>query len=216
MVKAVGIGAGGHAKVVIEILKLSQVCEVVGLLDSDEQKRGREIGGVPVIGDDTLLETLYNQGIRHAFVGLGSVGDSTARRRLFDNAQKIGYSIVAAIHPHAVISESARLGVGPTVMAGCVVNADTQIGDNVILNTGAIVDHDCTIGNHVHIAPRACLSGGVKVGEGAHVGAGAFVRQEISIGADAIIGVGSVVVKDVPDKVTVIGVPARIYEGETI
>ena len=108
MVKAVGIGAGGHAKVVIEILKLTQVCEVVGLLDSDEQKRGREVGGVPVIGDDSLLESLYNEGIRHAFVALGSVGNNSARRRVFDAAQKIGYSIVAAIHPHAVISESAR------------------------------------------------------------------------------------------------------------
>ena len=216
MEKAIGIGAGGHAKVVVEILKLTHAYEIAGLLDSDKQKVGLELAGIPILGNDSLLRTLFDDGIRYAFVSLGSVGDSKLRRKLFDDARQIGYSMISAVHPNAIVSELVRLGTGNTIMAGCVINPGTQVGDNVILNTGSIVDHDCTIASHVHIATGACLSGGVTVGEGAHVGAGAVVRQGISIGPNSIVGAGAVVVKDVPANVTVLGVPAKIFKGTAI
>ena len=216
MQQAIGIGAGGHAKVVIEIIKLANEYQIAGLLDSDEAKVGQEIEGARVLGDDSLMLKLYEQGIRHAFMSIGSLGDSNLRRALFEKARGIGFEMVSAIHPLAVVSQSAHLEPGPTIMALAIVNPGSQIGTNVIINTGAIVDHDCVIGNHVHVASGACLSGGVSVGDGAHIGVGAVVREGISIGRSSIVGAGAVVVRDVPDNVTVIGVPARIYEGTQI
>jgi UDP-perosamine 4-acetyltransferase len=208
--RVVGIGAGGHARVVIEILCLSRGYELTGLLDPRRELWGDRVLGVPVLGNDDLLPGLYAQGVHHAFIGLGGTGDTRPRRRLYELARGLGFEIVAALHPQAVISPSAKLGHGPTVMAGAIINASARLGDNVIVNTGAIVEHDCVIGNHVHIATGAKLAGGVTVADGAHIGIGATIRQGIRIGQGALVGAGAVVVEDVPDGVVVAGVPARV------
>ena len=209
MIPVVGFGAGGHAKVVIEVLRSMLTYEIVGLLDT-QLERGANILGVEVLGDDSLMAELKERGIEHAFIGVGTVGDAQPRRQLYQKVVGAGLQIVPAIHAAAVVSVSAQIGVGPTIMAGAIVNANAVIGDNVIVNTGAIVEHDCVIGDHTHIATGARLAGGVHVGPGSHIGIGAVVRQEIKIGEGAIVGAGAVVVRDVPPGTTVIGVPARI------
>ena len=214
MKQVIGLGAGGHAKVVAEILKLSGDYEVVGLLDPRQELWNTEVLGIPVMGDDTLLPELYNRGIHCAFIGLGTVGDTQPRRRLYEKVCQQGFQVVPAIHPRAVVAPSVKIGNGPTIMAGVVVNADAQLGDNVIINTGVIVEHDCVVGSHVHIATGAQLASTVHVGEGTHVGLGASIRQRIRIGRNAIIGAGAVVVDDVPDNVVVVGMPAQVLKKE--
>lgn len=208
--RVIGLGAGGHAKVVIEILRRMPQIDLVGLLDCDEALWHTKVLGVQVLGGDRLLPELRTGGLRWAFIGVGSVGDSSGRRRLYKMARSHGFEMISAIHPGAVISPSVRMGSGVTVMAGAIVNADAAFGENVIVNTGAIVEHDCTIGNHVHISPGARLASLVQVGDGAHVGLGACVLQGVTIGRNVVVGAGAVVVEDVPDEVTVVGVPARI------
>lgn len=210
MKRVVGVGAGGHAKVVLEILRLLDGYELVGLLDPRQELRGTEVLGVPVLGDDSLLPDLYGQGIRHAFIGLGTAGDTEPRQRLYQRVRTAGFQLVDAIHPQATIAMSAEIGHGPTVMARAVLNAAACLGENVIVNTGAVVEHDCIIGDHVHIATGAHLAGNVRVGDGAHVGLGASILQGITVGRRAVIGAGAVVVKDVPERVVVTGVPARV------
>ncbi len=212
MTKVIGLGAGGHARVVIDILRLLGNYDLAGLLDSRQELKGTQILGVPVLGDDSLLPGLYNKGIRHAFIGLGATSDLRPRIRLYEMTRQHGFQIVPAIHPRAVVAASAEIGHGPTVMAGAVINAAARLGDDVIVNTGAIVEHDCIIGNHVHIATGARLSGAVQIGAGTHIGLGASVREGIHIGQYAVVGAGAVVVDDVADNATVVGVPARILQ----
>lgn len=210
--RVIGLGAGGHAKVVIDILRLMEDYEVVGLLDPKRELWGTKVLRVPVIGDDDLLPELYDKGVRFAFIGLGGVGDTRPRRRLYEKARQTGFDIVPAIHPRSVISACASIGHGPTVLAGAVVNSAARIGDNVIVNTGAVVEHDCEVGDHVHIATGARLASSVYVGEGSHIGLGACIRQGIHIGRNVVVGAGAVVVKDVPDNVVVVGVPAHVMK----
>jgi sugar O-acyltransferase (sialic acid O-acetyltransferase NeuD family) len=212
VVPVLGLGAGGHAKVIIELLRATGGYEVIGLLDSREDLHGTEVLGIRVLGGDELLPEYFNQNVRCAFIGMGTVGDTTARRRLYEKVLDNGFECARAIHPQALVSASAAVGLGPTIMAGAVVNAGTRLGDNVIVNTGAIVEHDCTVGSHAHIATGAHVGGGVCIGEGAHVGIGATIRQGIVIGRGAIVGAGAVVVRQVPDSVTVVGVPADILK----
>ena len=212
MVKVVGLGAGGHAKVVIEILRSHKSYELIGLLDPKPELQGRSVLGVPVLGDDDLLSALKRDGICHFFVGLGSIGDTRPRQRLFELALQHGMKPVDAVHLQAIISPSAELGEGVTIMAGTVINACARLGANVIVNTGAVVEHDCVIGDHVHIATGAQLASTVQVGDGAHIGAGATVLQCVRIGENAIVGAGAVVIRDVPPGVTVVGCPARVLQ----
>lgn len=209
MVKVVGLGAGGHAKVVIDILKQSLEYELVGLVDANSGLWGCEVLGVPVLGNDELLRTLLENGVSHCFIGLGSIGDPQPRKMLFQKAESLGLAVVSAIHSTAYVSPSVRIDAGITVMAKAVINADVSLGSNVLVNTGAIVEHDCVLENHVNVATGALLGGGVYLEKGSYVGIGAVVRQSIRIGQESIVGAGAVVVKDVPARTLVTGIPAR-------
>ena len=197
MTNVIGLGAGGHSKVIIDILETSSSYTIYGLLDPDKNKHGTYICGIPVLGDDSLLDNLIDTGIEHAFIGIGSSGNPNIRISLYNLVLGKGYSIISAIHSTATISKFSEIGQG----AG--------IGENVIINTGAIIEHDCVIQSHTHIATGAKLAGNVRVGSGSHIGAGAVIRQNIRIGSNSIVGAGAVVINHVPDNTTVVGVPAK-------
>lgn len=198
------IGGGGHAKVVIESLRASGKTVAV-IVDADPTPR--EVLGVPVVGDDLALPGLKAQGFSELFVALGS---NRLRQKLGVKARELGFTLVNAIHPSAVISPSARIGEGVAVMAGVAINADSRVDDLAIVNTGAIVDHDCHLGAACHLGPASALAGGVTIGERAFLGVGARAIPGVTIGADAIVGAGGVVVRDLPNAVLAVGVPAKI------
>lgn len=198
------IGGGGHAKVVIESLRACGET-VAAIVDADPTPR--QVLGVPVVGDDLALPGLRAQGLSRLFV---AIGDNRLRQKLGRKAREQGFSLVNAIHPSAVVSPSARLGAGIAVMAGVAINAETRVDDLAILNTGAVVDHDCRLAEACHLGPASALAGGVTVGERAFLGVGARAIPGVSIGADTIVGAGGVVVRDLPDAVLAIGVPAKI------
>lgn len=212
-IRVVGLGAGGHAKVVLEIVRAMPGVEVVGLLDPSPSLQGASVLGIPVIGDDSLLPSLSDRGVSTVFVGVGSVSDTSTRRRLFELATGHGLTVIAAIHSSAIVAPSVQIGRGVTVMAGAIVNAEARLGDNVLVNTGAIVEHDVVLGDHVHVATGARLGGAVVVEAGAHIGLGAVVRQGVRIGVGAVVGAGTVVVGDVPPRVIVVGVPSRVLRS---
>jgi UDP-perosamine 4-acetyltransferase len=204
--RVVVIGAGGHARVLLDTLVAMQQYEIVGLTDPDQHKWGMQLAGYPVLGSDDILSSLRDQGIDGVIIATGS---NRLRVRLFEYVHNLNLKAVNAVHPHSWISPSVQLGEGVVVMAGVVINANTRIGHNVIINTGATVDHDCSINDHVHIAPGCHLSGNVQIGVGAFIGTGSSIIPEITVGSWSVVGAGSVVIRDVPASVTVVGVPAQ-------
>ena len=194
--RALGVGAGGHAKVVLECIKAQSDIEVVGLLDANPEMKGKKVLGVPVLGGDELLSKLFSEGVRHAFIGVGGVGDNTPRRKVFELLKKHGFTLLSPVHSSSVVSPSASLGEAACLCAGSIVAAGARVGNNVIVNSGAVVEHDCELNDHVHVASGAVLAGGVVVGEGAHVGAGATVKQGVRIGRNALVAMGAAVDND--------------------
>jgi sugar O-acyltransferase, sialic acid O-acetyltransferase NeuD family len=205
--KLVLVGAGGHFKVVFDIVK-SQY-DIFGVTDADESKEGSVFYNCRVIGNDEKLRYIYQQGVPNALITVGSITDSNLRQSLYKMCKDIGFHLPNVISPKAIISDSVQLGEGNVIMDMAVLHGDTRIGSNSIINTGAIIEHDCVIEDHVHVAPGAKLAGAVTVGGGSHIGIGAVVIQGICIGKNSIVGAGAVVIKDVPDGETVIGVPAK-------
>lgn len=204
------LGAGGHAKVLIDVLRLRHV-EIVGITDADAGKHGHAHAGVRVIGDDDAV--LQHAPDRVRLVnGIGSTGQPLARRALFERFKQRGYEFLSVIHPAAVVAADVELGEGVNIMAGAVIQPGSRVGANAIVNTAACVDHDCVLGEHTHLAPGATLSGGVRVGNGTHIGTGACAIQEVIIGKNCVIAAGAVVVNDIADDTRVAGVPAKRLE----
>ena len=202
--KLVVLGAGGHAKVVVEILRELEGVELVGCTSAAPV--GGEVGGIRVVGDDSVLGELLASGVTHAFV---AVGDNRLRRELSAAIVSMRFKLGTAVSSGAIVSPRVVIGKGAAIMPGAVVNVDTRIGDGAIINTGATVDHDCSIAPFVHIAPGANVGGSVSVGEGAFLGIGCQVVPGVKIGAWSTVGAGGVVIDDLPEGVTAVGVPVR-------
>lgn len=201
------IGAGGHARVLVDCLRLDNV-NIVGVLDKCPPSEDRT-GKLPIIGDDRAIFD-YSCDAVELVNGIGSVGDTGLRTNIFNKFKKLGYSFRSVIHPRAIVAEDCVLEEGVQVMAGAVINPGTHIAADTIVNTGAVIDHECKIGSHVHIAPGVTISGGVQVGDGSHIGTGAIIIQGVNIGERALIGAGAVVIHDVASASKVVGVPAKV------
>lgn len=200
------IGSGGHAKVVIELVRAEGKYQIKGCT-TGRGESGFVLGDVPILGTDSVLPATLANGAKKAFV---AIGDNHLRLRLFVQVSEMGFELINAISPDAVVSPSATLGRGIAIMAGAIINASTQIGDGAIINTNAGVDHDCRIGSGAHIGPGSALAGNVEIGCETFLGVGTCVVPGVRVGSRTIVGAGSVVVRDIPDGVTAMGVPARI------
>lgn len=194
-------GAGGHAKVIMDIIEARG--HTTGFL-YDDAPHCDIIHGRPVLkADEANVEGPL----------IISIGSNIVRKIV---SKRYPLHYTTAVHPATSVSEYASLGCGTVVMQGAVIQADAVIGRHCIVNTGASVDHECRIGDFVHISPHATLCGNVSVGEGSLIGAGAIVTPGIRIGRWAVIGAGSVVVRDVPDGATAYGNPCRIKYKEHV
>jgi len=201
------LGSGGHAKVLIDVLRIRDI-KVVGITSIELQDINKKLNGINVIGNDEAIFRYSPESV-HLVNGIGYTGKTEKRRELFDFFKGKGYSFAGVIHPSAVVSLDVQMDEGVQVMAGAVIQTGSKIKKNTIINTKVSVDHDCVIGSHVHLAPGVTISGGVQVADDVHIGAGATIIQEIRIGKKCLIGAGSLVLNDVKDGVTVFGAPAR-------
>jgi sugar O-acyltransferase (sialic acid O-acetyltransferase NeuD family) len=201
------IGAGGHARVLVEALRARDL-NIDGFVTNCEEHGTGVMADLVRIGNDQDLMSWDRRDVA-LINGVGSIGRACARRAVFETFCAAGFAFASVIHPSAVIADDVTIGEGAQVMAGAILQCGVHVGTNAIINTGAIVDHDGRIGDHAHVAPGARLSADVAVSAGAHIGIGATVIQGRRIGYEAIVGAGAVVVDDVPDHTIAKGVPAR-------
>lgn len=189
------LGAGGHAKVIAESLRLSNR-EILGFV-TPELEAGTVYCGATVLGDDTIIYDYTIDEIELAN-GIGSLPENYHRWKLARLMRDKYYSFTTVIHPNAIVASDVILGEGAQVMAGVVIQSGATVGRDTIINTGAIVDHDCVIAENCHLAPGVVCSGGVSVGRNTHIGTGVKVIQGINIGERSVIGAGSTIYKNVP------------------
>lgn len=203
--RVVIIGAGGNAKRIVDIFGQTEI-NLLGYI-SIEQK-GSIIYGHPVLGniDETeALKSTYQ--IDQAIV---SIGDNFIRRGIADTVLSHGIDLVNAIHPSAVISPTARIGKGNTIMAGAIIQADACVGNGCLVDTNSVIEHDSSMGDFSSVAPGSILSGAVSVGQVSAIGLGAVVLEKRKIGDHCVIGAGSVVTHSISDYKLAYGVPAKV------
>lgn len=205
------IGAGGHARVLLESLRKNSDVEVAGFLEVDKQLIGSTLLEMPIFDQEVILKK-YTSKDMFLVNGLGSVNIPDLRAKQFTQLKHLGFNFYSVIHPTCYYSNDIVIGEGAQLLARSTVLTGSRIGDNTIINTAASVDHDCEIGNHVHIAPGVVLSGSVKINDNCHIGIGAKIIQGIYIGKNSLVAAGAVVILNVPENSRVAGVPAKLMQ----
>jgi sugar O-acyltransferase (sialic acid O-acetyltransferase NeuD family) len=199
-------GASGHGKVVAEVA-IASGQRVHGFIDDAPLSPGERVLGLPIAGG---LEWLARRAQQSKITVALGVGNNHARSQVAKHCRELDIPLMTLVHPSAVVSPSAIIGCGTVAMARAVVNAEARIGDGVILNTGAIVEHDCTVGDFAHLSPNSAMGGASSLGQMSWLGMGAVIIHGVNVGDDTIVGAGGVVIRDLPDAVTAVGVPARV------
>lgn len=207
MKKIILFGAGGHAAVIIDILKAQILAgapfEIKGFLDDSNKK---EWMGYPVLGTISSALSFHDE---ETFFII-AIGNNSVRKVIQHQYGMLNF--MTAIHPTAIIGSNVVIDDGTVVMPGAIINANSKIGRHVIINSGAIVEHDNVIGDYVHLSPNATLCGAVKVGKLTHIGANATVIQGISVGERSVIGAGATVIREIPSSVIAVGTPAKVVQ----
>ena len=147
------IGAGGHAQVLLDTLLSMGNNNILGFTDANAQLWGQRLLNCPVLGGDEVLDHYSPKNVL-LVNGLGSIGSTSLRQKIFLQKKLSGYHFASVIHPSAIISSFVELSEGVQILAGAVVQTNCDIAENVIVNTRATLDHDCIIAAHVHIAPN--------------------------------------------------------------
>ena len=205
------IGAGGHAKVLIDIVESRADAKIAGLIGRQEDVGGSVMGHAVLGSDEDLVDVLSVGTADAVLIGLG---DPAQRVRLHGEiSQKlpnVAYGI--AVHKQAYVAPDVVLGPGTVIMAGATVNPCCRIGAHCVVNTNASMDHDSVMEDFANLGPNAATGGNVRIGKAAVIGLGASINQGVDIGDNGIVGSGSVVLKDVAAGAKVAGVPAQLME----
>ena len=201
------VGSGGFARevrwLIKECNKSDKIWNVLGWISKEEQ--GKEVDGLPVLGDDEWL-LRYDKPINVVL----SVGSGSLREKLvtvYSQNENIKFPNIIA--PNASISESVKFGKGCIIAANSVFTVDITIGDFFVSNLASTIGHDCIIGDYVTLYPGSHVSGCVSLGKGVSVGTGASIIQGLSVGDNTFIGAGAAVIRNLPDNCTAVGVPAK-------
>jgi sugar O-acyltransferase (sialic acid O-acetyltransferase NeuD family) len=194
-------GAGGHCKVIIDILECLQI-DIKTIIDDNPL--------FPVLMSNSVV-SVSKFSLRSTNSFIICIGNNKIRKEL---AKKLNVNFEKVIHPNASFSKHSYLGEGTVIMAGVIVSPNVKIGKHCIINSGAVVEHDCIIEDFVHVCPTASLAGGVVIGEGSQVGIGATIIQDVIVGKWVVIGAGTVVLNNIPDYSVVVGNPGKVIRIE--
>ena len=201
------VGGGGHCRSCIDVIEQEGKFRIKGIIDLPEFL-GTEVFGYPIIGVDEELPVLAKQGYNF-LITLGYFGDSYIRERLYKIINDNGGLFPVIISPLAYVSKHSIIGSGTIIMHNVIINANTTIGNNNIINSKSLIEHDCNIGNNNHISTTSVVNGSCTINNNCLIGSGSVLKNNVSLCSNTILGAGSVVVKDINEKGTYIGVPAK-------
>ena len=193
------IGAGGHSKVIIDIIRELGNYNIVGIYD--DNKTGY-FSGIKIIGK---IAEIDNKKSEYFIIG---IGNDKIRKNIAEEYHQLKWATL--IHPKTIIAKTATIKEGVVVCAGAIIQTEVDIGKHCIINTNCSIDHESTIGDYCSICPSSTICGQVKVGESSFIGANSTIIQSIEIGKECIIGAGSVVIRNIPNNSKAVGNPAKI------
>jgi sugar O-acyltransferase (sialic acid O-acetyltransferase NeuD family) len=202
------IGGGAQAKYAVDTFTLRgiEVCAVMNLYDSDELDWPATYS-CPVLPVNPSLNNALMSNPTHA---IACMPKGLEKVEWLTIAKKAGLKPISAIHPSAVIAQTANIGEAVIINANAVIQPFASIGNGVMIHAGCIVEHNAIVEDYATLAPGARMAGWSQVGRGATVFTGANLIPSVKVGNESIVAAGATVINDVPDRVLVAGVPAEL------
>lgn len=177
------LGAGGHAKSLIDVIEQENRFRILGLVDN---AKSGEILGYKILGGDEILKDIKSE-CANAVVAVGQIKSAKTRILLFNKLKALGFNLPIIISPLAYVSKHASVGEGSVVMHYACINAGAKVGANCIINTKALIEHDAVIGDNCHISTAAVINGDVIVGDNTFFGSNSVAKNGICVEQNSVI-----------------------------
>lgn len=206
--KSIIIGAGTYGEVYLAYLQEAGV-EVVGFLDDDPKYIGKTVRGIPVLGPINLLHTLKETDkIVAVYCPLGN---NKLRVKFLSLARQLGYETPNYIHPSVIISPHVTIGKGVYILLGTTIMPYADIKDFVMISMGVHLAHHSLLDEGVFLSTGCNFGASIHANKYAYCGISSTIMTGLhELGEDCLIGAGAVVIKDVPAKAVMAGVPAKV------
>lgn len=208
--RSVIIGAGTYGEVYLAYLQEAGV-DVVGFLDDDPKYVGRSVSGVPVLGGVSRLKDLKEtENIQAVYCPLGN---NKLRVKFLSMAKELGYQTPNYIHPSAIISPNVTIGEGVYILLGAKIMPHTIIKNYVMISMGVLLAHHNVLEDGVFLSTGCNFGASIHAQKYVYCGIGSTIMTGLhELGEDCLIGAGAVVIKDVPYKAVMAGVPAKVLK----
>jgi sugar O-acyltransferase (sialic acid O-acetyltransferase NeuD family) len=188
-------GTGDFAEVARVYLDRDSDYRVVAFTVDEEYGGDRELGGLPVVPFERLLDS-HPPSSNAMLVAVGFSGVNRARAQVYERCKSAGYELISYVSSRTNVAGDLTLGDNCFVFEHNVIQPFVELGSNVILWSGNHVGHHSRIRDHVFVASHAVISGGVTIGERCFIGVNATVRDGVTIAPDCVIGAGALIMKD--------------------
>ena len=201
--KCIIVGAGGQCRVILSLLEEKHTDYIpVGIID-DSSQVNEKVLSIPILGGFCLLEKIYHDGIKNAFL---AIGDNFKRSQMFSKVKNIGFNCPNLISVKANLANTVNFGEGNIICPFANIGPQTKIGHNCLINTHSTIEHEASLQNHCHVGPMTVLSGRSHLGENVFLGAGSTVIDKVRVAPNTVIAAGSVVIQDILE-------PGHLYAG---
>lgn len=186
-------GAGGVARDIINLNKIEQQFEIVGIID--DYKKGK-IYEIPIYSFNEMEEN-FNKDQLSILITLG---DPNIKKKVYEELKYNKKIKLASYISKEVLILNSKIGNGVIIYPNTIISSDCQIKNNVLIGANTSIGHDCLIGDFVSITFNCAIGGNTKIGNLSYIGSNSVLRDEIKIGKNCIIGMGSIITEDLENK----------------
>lgn len=204
----IGVGGVGRetALIVEDINNISTQWNLLGFVDDNKDTHGKTINGYKVLGG---LDYILNY--KEEVYVVCAISNYKIKKTIINKIEELNTNVKFEniIHPSVYINNTVNIGMGCIVYQGSIITANIEIGNHVIISPKCGIGHDTIIKDYCTLLWNVNVSGNVILEEGVTMGSASTIIQGKKVEKESFIGAGAVVIKDIKEKSTVVGVPAR-------